>query len=99
MNNFRTYDLALEFHKKVIKLRLPKYLAHQLNRAAASIVCNLMEGSGRRTWLDKRKFYYMALGSQRECLAVLDMAEIYDAKLRDLLDHIGASLYKLCHCK
>jgi hypothetical protein len=39
----------------------------------------------------------MALGSQRECLGVLDMAEIKDANLLDLADHLGASLYKLCH--
>ena len=97
MKTFRSYELALEFHKAVAKLKLPTYLKSQLTRAAASIVCNLKEGSGRRTWPDRRRFYTMALGSQRECLGVLDMAEIKDANLLDLADHLGACLYKLCH--
>jgi len=99
MYTFRCYDLALEFHKKVAKLKIPMYLANQLRRAAASVVCNLKEGSARRTWQDRRRFYNMALASLRECSGVLAMAEITDKVLLELADYLGASLYRLCYPK
>ena len=37
----------------------------------------------------------MALGSMRECQAILVLVEAKDAELLDLADHLAASLYRL----
>ena len=97
MKNFRCYSLGLRFYSKVKNLRLPQHLSSQLKRASSSVVCNLREGAGRRTPNDQRRFFFMALGSIRECHGILEMAEISDLDLLDLCDHLSASLYKLCH--
>lgn len=99
MQRFRCYDLAIDFHKKAANLKIQMYLLSQLRRAAASIVCNLMEGSARRTEIDRRRFYNMALASLRECTGILVMAEVNDQSLLTLMDHLGASLYRLCNPK
>jgi four helix bundle protein len=93
---FRVFELAVRFFKRVRGLRLPKHLRDQMERAAASVALNAGEGYGRRTWPDKRRFYQIALGSMRECQAILVLMEVKDKELLDLADHLAASLYRLC---
>jgi four helix bundle protein len=68
------YRLAVEFDALVAGLGLRGDLRDQLQRASASCALCLAEGYGRFTPRDKRHFYTMALGSARECVAVLDLA-------------------------
>ncbi len=93
---FRVFELAARFFRRVHRLRLPRHLRDQMERAAASVALNAGEGYGRRTWPDKRHFYQMALGSMRECQAILVLVEAKDPELLDLADHLAASLYRLC---
>ncbi len=96
MRNFRTLDLAILFYRAQESLRLAQHLRSQLSRAAASVVLNLSEGQTRPTAKDRRRFYYMAFGSIKECKSILDLAQVNDAKIFDLADHVAASTYKLC---
>ncbi len=56
---------------------LPRASGHagdQLERAALSVLLNLVEGAGRTSWKEKRHFFSIALGSLAEAVAVLDVA-------------------------
>ncbi|MEK7691805.1 MAG: four helix bundle protein, partial [Bdellovibrionota bacterium] len=64
-------------------------------RASSSIALNTAEGSGKRTPPDQRRFYGIALGSLRECEAILELEQIQDERLLDLMDQLGAILYTL----
>ena len=74
MKNFRTYDLAVRFYKEAQSIKVPPFLRDQLNRASSSIVLNLAEGRGRRTTKDQVRFFHIALGSIRECEAIIALA-------------------------
>jgi four helix bundle protein len=93
--NFRTSQHAVTFYRATRQLKLAAHLRNQLERAAASVVLNLAEGSERQTTADKRKFYNIALGSLRECQAILDLTESTSAPSRKLADKVGASLWNL----
>ncbi len=95
LKNFKAYQFAKEFHWACKSLRLSSYSQDQLFRASASIVLNLAEGSGRRTGAEQRRFYGMALGSLRECQAVLELERVVDQSLVDLADQLGAILFTL----
>lgn len=97
LQKFRTYQLSVKFYRSVEKLKLPRHLKDQMNRASSSICLNLAEGSGKKTTKDKIKFYSISLGSLRECQAILDLANNTDPELIKLADYIGACLYKLCY--
>ena len=73
---FDCYRVAVEFHAlaaRIVSSRRLGALRDQLDRASASIVLNIAEGSGRRTLPDKARFYAIARGSATECAAVLDL--------------------------
>ena len=55
---------------------------------------NLAEGSAKPTAKDRKKFYYISLGSLREVQAILNMIGHVD--LTKQADQLGAYLYKLC---
>ena len=96
-SNFRTYDLAVQFHKLCRSAQLPDYLKDQLLRASSSVALNLAEGSGRATRGDQARFFHIALGSLRECQAVLDLAPKPYGALVGHADTLGAHLYRLIH--
>ncbi|MBL6988835.1 MAG: four helix bundle protein [Bacteriovoracaceae bacterium] len=96
LKKFRTYQMAIRFYKGAQKLKLPRHLKDQMDRASSSVVLNLAEGSGKRTSKDQRRFYSISLGSLRECQAIMELIEV-DIELINLADHIGACLYKLCY--
>jgi four helix bundle protein len=93
---FRVFELAVAFFRRIKRLKLAPHLRRQLERAASSVALNACEGYGRRSPDDKRHFYQMALGSMRECQAILILIEVKDAELLDQADHLAAALYRLC---
>ncbi len=96
LENFRSYQNALELYKKSRGHRLPRFLKDQLERAASSIVLNLAEGSGRATQKDRMRFYVMAFASLREVQAIIDLEDSL-VDLKAPADELGAHLYKLTH--
>lgn len=97
LEKFEAFQVAKQFYQICKRLKIPDFLQTQLLRASSSIVLNLAEGSGKRTPKDQRRFYAVALGSLRECQAILELEDIQDAQLRNLSDRLGAMLYKLSH--
>ena len=95
MKQFRTLDLAVEFHKKVSDFKVTGHLKDQLFRAATSIPLNLSEGNARPTSKDKKRFYQTAYASLKECRTIFLLCPERDESLEKLADHLGACLYKL----
>ena len=95
MKNFRTFDLAVEFYRSTRLLGLKGHARDQLQRAAYSIVLNLAEGRGKPTLKDQKRFFGIAMGSLRECQAVLILEELGNSQQWKLLDILGGSLYRL----
>ena len=95
MKNFRSYQLAVSFYHLSASMQLTRALKDQLQRAAASIVLNLAEGSGRTMIGDQRRFYEIALGSLREVQAILALAGNNQPKLVQAADALGAHIYLL----
>ena len=96
INNFRSYQLALELYKLCRHKKLPRFLKDQLERSASSVVLNLSEGSARVSTKERARFYVIAFASLREVQALIDMEE----SLSDLsakADVLGAHLFKLTH--
>lgn len=97
LKNFKTYQLAVQFHRDCEGLNVPSYLRDQLMRASSSVVLNIAEGSGKLTFADKRRFYSIALGSLRESMAALELRGDIPSQLASTSDQLGACLYRLCH--
>ena len=94
LKNFRSYDLAVELHRKCKAIPLPSYAKDQLLRASMSICLNLAEGTAKPTRKDRQRFYSIAFASLREVQSLIDLEEPLK-ELDPLADHLGASLYKL----
>ena len=96
MYHLRCYQLAVQFYRHAQGVSLPGPLKNQLQRAASSIALNLSEGTGRRTRRDRLRFFHIAMGSIRECQAIVDLEHCkFNNTQRDLLDHLAASTFKL----
>ena len=95
LRDFKAYQIAKEYHWACKALKVSYLLQDQLLRASASIVLNLAEGSGKRSPAEQRRFYGIAMGSLRECQAVLDLEKIEDAHLARMADELGAILFTL----
>ena len=95
MKNFRTFELAVNFYKQASCLKLPSIIKNQLDRAALSIPLNLAEGRGKPTRKDQVKFFNIAMGSLRECEAILIIVDLKGSEIWKQLDILGAHLYKL----
>src|ERR1700690_3565765 len=95
LKDFDAYQLAKKFYQACKTVKVPPFLRDQLHRASASIVLNIAEGSGKRTYQDQRRFYAIAFGSLRECRGVLDMEQINGPELNKLADQLSAILYVL----
>ncbi len=96
-SNFRTYNVALEFYRAASAMQLPGHLRNQLLRAASSIALNLREGAAKPTRPDRDRFYFISMGSLRECQAILDLSSRVPSDLVELADKLGAHLYRLLH--
>ncbi|MBT3982741.1 MAG: four helix bundle protein [Bacteriovoracaceae bacterium] len=97
--DFRVFNLATDLYHRCEELKLAYHLRSQLSRASSSIALNIAEGSGKRTFKDQRRYFYIAYGSCKETIAILTLARASDPLLLDLADHVGACLYKLCNRK
>ena len=96
LKNFRSYQLALEFYREAQAIKAPYYLKDQLRRASSSIALNLSEGSAKESRLDRRRFYFIALGSIRECETLIEMLLPQSKSLSPSLDCLARHVYKLC---
>jgi four helix bundle protein len=97
LTGFRAHDSAIEFYWACEELKCPKHLQDQLLRASSSIALNLSEGSAKPTAPDRRKSYFIALGSLRETQTILRLIRApHDSKVIILADQLGAQIYKLC---
>jgi four helix bundle protein len=94
LRNFRSYQIAVEFYARSKQLSLNRVLKDQLERASSSVALNLAEGSGRGTCADQKRFYEIALGSLRECQAILDLVQAPRELVR-VADKLAASIYCL----
>jgi four helix bundle protein len=65
--------------------KIPKSSAvyGQLDRASTSIPLNIAEGNGKRTQLDRCKFFYISRGSAFECAAALDVLVAKNILMQD----------------
>jgi four helix bundle protein len=95
LENFAAFQMAKRHYLKCKTLKLPKFLQEQLLRSSSSIALNLAEGSAKRTAADQRRFYGIALGSLRECQAILALEQINDAEVLELEDQLGAMLFTM----
>jgi four helix bundle protein len=105
--NYRTtriYRRSLElidFAAKVVGALPPGYafLADQIRRSASSIPLNYLEGCGRSSLAERRRFFTIAIGSAHEVAGTLDVMDRFailtpgerDAG-HDLCDHLIAML-------
>ena len=104
----RIYPVCLQMNRDVRQLgwvqiaRFDRDQARQLRRSSASVTLNLAEGYGSRGGT-RRARYDSALGSARETLANLEVAEAVGytgtigPKLRNRFDHIIGTLVKLVY--
>ncbi len=103
--NFRTtriYRRSLELIHFVAGIRATagySFLTDQLRRAAASVPLNYLEGCGRASAADRRRFFHIAIGSAHEVAAIFEVMEGYgilpvDHRRRgqDITDHLVAML-------
>jgi four helix bundle protein len=95
MKNFRTYQLAIQFHKDCRNLKLSSIAKDQFERALLSVPLNLAEGAAKPTERDRMKFYFIALGSMREIQTLLEL--FGNETLIKKADQLAADLYRLCH--
>jgi four helix bundle protein len=95
LNDFIAFKLAKSHYQLCKHLRLPPFLKGQLLRASSSIALTLAEGSGKRTKPDQIRYYSMALGSLRECQAVLELENVDHKEIQNLQSQLGAILFKL----
>jgi len=96
MHRFRCYKLAVQFYQVAKSRRLKGPLKNQLERAASSIALNLCEGWGRGISKDRKRFWRIALGSIRECEAIVALEpEAFTLQQAGLLNQLAASTYRL----
>jgi four helix bundle protein len=103
----RIYDVALEMAGGAARIAeqiegKDADLARQMRRATTSVALNLAEGAANIGG-HKRQRYQTALGSAREVLACVQVAQAMryigkvDAKTLDQMDHVIATLARLVY--
>jgi four helix bundle protein len=95
LRDFLAFQLAKELHWECKTLRLQRYLQDELLRASSSVALNIAEGSGKRTPQDQRRFYSIALGSLRECEAIVELERIQAPGVLERIDRLGGILFNL----
>src|SRR4051812_38292122 len=96
LKNFRAFELAKSFYQYSKGAKLPPHLKEQLLKASSSVALNLAESSGERTVKEKERFYTIARGSFLEAQAILSLVNICEPQLDDLMNQLGAILFRLC---
>jgi four helix bundle protein len=95
LDKFDAFQLAKQYYWICKQLKIPRFLQDQLLRASSSIGLNIAEGSGKKTPLDQQRFYSIALGSLRECQAIIELEQIENAEVKTIGNRLGAILYVL----
>ncbi|MBF0209022.1 MAG: four helix bundle protein [Oligoflexia bacterium] len=95
LKNFKAFLLAKTAYHACLELKLSRHLKDQLLRATSSAALNLAEGSARRNFDDKRKFYNIAQGSIREAQSIIILASLDGCEAEIILDQTAACIYKL----
>ena len=95
LSDFIAYKLAKNIYQTCRQVRVARNMRDQLDRASASIALNIAEGSGKRSPGDQARFYSIALGSLRECHAILDLENKCAPDLAEQINQLGAILYTL----
>ena len=94
MSDFRTLNLAIEFHDLAESLDLKGHLRDQLFRASSSIALNLSEGNAKPSEKEKKRYYQTAYASCQECKTILRLVKFHEQPIAKTLDHLAASIYK-----
>ena len=95
IKHFKTLQLAVSLYRECEKLKVPLHLKDQLLRASSSICLNLSEGRGKRTTKDQVRFFSIAMGSLRETITIIILANHTKHISYNLADRTAASLYML----
>jgi len=95
LSNFRAFQMGKRYYRLCRSERLPPHLHDQITRAASSICLNLAEGSAKSSPKEQRRFYEFALGSLRECQAIIEIEDIKNPDLVTTGDHLGGMLFNL----
>jgi four helix bundle protein len=93
LQNFRTYELSIEFYRECRKIKLPHAMRDQLMRASSSITLNLAEGAAKSSRKERLRYYGIAFGSVREIQAIIRLEDL--SVLERSVDYLAACLYKL----
>lgn len=95
LQRFKSYKLAVQFYREARAQSAPRHLKDQLMRAASSVALNLSEGSAKKSSADRRRFYEIALGSCRECEAIVELLEPNSLPLKAPVDILARHIYNL----
>jgi four helix bundle protein len=95
LEKFDAFQIAKKYYWRCKELKVHRILQDQLLRASSSVALNLAEGSGKRTVEDQKRFFSIALGSLRECDAIIQLENIQDPELATMGDQLGAILFTL----
>lgn len=87
--------MAVEFYRLARGQSASRHLKDQLMRAASSAALNLSEGSAKKSPADRRRFYEIALGSVRECEAIIKLLHPTSERLRAPIDVLARHVYSL----
>jgi four helix bundle protein len=71
------------------------YLKDQIRRASTSIVLNIAEGSGKWGKKDKVNFYRISRGSAYECMAGLDLLDVFNIIDSENISRLKTNLSKI----
>ena len=89
MSDFRTLNLAIEFHQRAEKLKIRGHLRDQLLRAASSIALNLSEGNAKGSAREKKRYYQTAYASLKECQTIFILTKSKDTELDKFAHYLG----------
>ena len=102
----KAYSLSLDACARVARVarvveRRDRSLGSQMRRAVASVSLNIAEGGGNEKG-NSRLRYITAIGSARETIAALEVADAMqyvklDEEAVDRLDQVIAILYRTTH--
>ena len=94
------YKVSLEFNKFISLIAgrmkgIQRHACDQLVRAGLSIPLNIAEGNGKRSSIDRRRFWEIARGSSMECSAILDVLIITGVFSEEELSKGKELLYRI----
>ena len=94
------YKVSLEFNKFISLIAgrlkgIQRHACDQLVRAGLSIPLNIAEGNGKRSSLERKRFWEFARGSAMECAAILDVLIITNVFSEEELLQGKGLLYRI----